>query len=253
MTQEREPFRQIKNQIDNSINNNKSFSEAIILDWQDISKMAKVKILPENLETWARMSTQLITKDSGISMSPIKDAHCIIAYLSKNDIQKDLPVIIAYLYDDNNKVIKENDGKDDKNYVEIKHPSGAKIDIFKDSSDKKHLLIKSFNFIDMESADKINLKSDNVSLGDSNLTGTDKNIVTKPHLDIFNSFVDTMSSFINTLINQPTLGDMGIPLPLSVRNPALVAEYATIQAKLLSYQIKENPSALNKTSKTRAT
>ncbi len=75
-------------------------------------------------------------------------------------------------------------------------------------------------------------------------------MVKRKHLDIYNELVNTLNSLLNDLINQPTLGDMGIPLPLAVRNPASLIALTQLIAKISSGSVTDNN--VNITSKTRA-
>lgn len=250
MTQEREWLRNLHQSVDNKISNNRIFGEAIILDYSDKDKIAKIKVLPENKEAYARMLQPFYSSKSGISSSPTKNAHAFIVFSSqKDDIYEDI-IVVGYLKDSNNSLTKETDGEKDSNYTSITHANGSKIDLFSDGDTKKHLLQKGFNFVKSEGLDKYDIISNNVSLGEAGLTDEDTKLVTRKHLDINDAQIDELKSLLDSLINQPFLGDLGIPLPIAVRNPASLTAYLQLVTKILTGVIKDNNS--NKTSKTRA-
>lgn len=250
MTQERQIFRDIVNSIEHTVNSQRIFAEGVVIKWSDTDKKALVKLLPEELECWCRCLQPMYSKTNGITTSPTKGALVMVAFLSKREDENENAVIVGYFQDPKNKLAKESNGMKDPNYISITHANGSKIDLYTDDDTKKRLLIKGVNFVNCEAVDKINIKAPKVSLGESDLTADADTLLKQPHLAIFNDFTSTIASFITDLITQPTLGDMGIPLPLAVRNPATLSHQIQIALKTtIEGQLKDT---LNHTDKTRA-
>lgn len=252
MTQSRENNRLIVEHINNKITNIRTFAEAEIIDFYEKDKKVKIKIFPEEKEAFARILIPIFDKESNFIKMPIKGAKCLITFISNDrDIYENI-IVIGFLQDDNNKHdYKESDGSKDYNYMSINNHSGkVKIDLYKNNSNKYNLLINSNNFINCKAVDEINLVCDKVSLGEPSLTNNDDSLVKRPHLDKYNELIDTIQSLLSDLINQPTLGDLGIPLPLAVRNPASLIALTTYITKASSGIIKDNN--INITSKTKA-
>lgn len=253
MTIERDKYRAIYNNVREIVNKRYTFATGQIISWSDKDKFAIVQEDLTGHKIHARMLSPYLGNESGITSSPIEKARCLLALLTeKNDNFEDA-IILGYLQDKNNKITKESDGNKDPNYTFIGHPSGMSLHIFKKNADGKKVMYgKAFDFIKFEATEKFDVVSNNVSLGQAGLTGDDPKLVNKKHLDIYNALVDSLQSTFNDLINQPMLGDLGIPLPIAIRNPASLTAFTTLVGKILAYQIKENPASLNTTSKTRA-
>lgn len=250
MTQERQIFRDIVSNVEHTVNSNRMFAKGTIIKWSDSDKKALVMLHPEELECWCECLQPMYSKTNGITTSPVKGALCVVAFLSKIEDEYESAVIVGYLQDPKNKLTKESNGMKDPNYTSITHANGSKIDLYTDDDTKKRLLIKGFNFVNCEAVDKINIVAPKVSLGEVDLTADSDTLLKQPHLAIFNDFTSAIASFITDLITQPTLGDMGIPLPLAVRNPATLSHQIQIALKTtIEGQLKDT---LNHTNKVRA-
>jgi len=250
MTQERQIFRDIVNSIEHTVNSQRIFAEGVVIKWSDTDKKALVKLLPEELECWCRCLQPMYSKTNGITTSPTKGALVMVAFLSKREDENENAVIVGYFQDPKNKLTKESNGMKDPNYTSITHANGSKIDLYTDDDTKKRLLIKGVNFVNCEAVDKINIKAPKVSLGESDLTALADTLLKQPHLAVFNNLVAKLDAFIVDLVTQPTLGDMGIPLPLGVRNATLFAHQVQFAVNAqIEGQLKDT---LNHTEKTRA-
>lgn len=250
MTSDRQLYRNIVNNQTNAIHSIRMFATATVIKWSDTDKKALVMLHPEEMECWCRCLQPMYSKTNGITTSPVKGALCLVAFVSKKEDEHEDAIILGYLQDPKNKLTKESNGIKDPNYTSITQANGSKIDLYTDDDTKKRLLIKGFNFVNCEAVDKINIVAPKVSLGEADLTADSDTLLKQPHLAIFNDFTSAIASFITDLITQPTLGDMGIPLPLAVRNPATLSHQIQIALKTtIEGQLKDT---LNHTNKVRA-
>lgn len=257
MTEHREFVRQIKKYSKSKIDNFRNIAEAIITDISYKDKKVKIKILPEEVECWARMSFDDISEKTINGNMPLKGSLCLVFIEpnSNGDIYDNV-IVIKQL---NNLTKYKTDrrlaiGNKDVNYYQVKPNAGGSINLFKDNDGAERVWINCTKHFDILASDgKVNIVCPDISLGQKDL-GNAKLLVNSPHLDVYNSMVSLVKDFLNVLVTSPTMGDMGTLIPLSARNPAIIPNLTEL---LLKYSLPTSGGGikddLNKTSKTKAT
>lgn len=240
----------------NSAKNYVPFDEGVVVEVSRKSKKAKVQFKNKNT-AWCRVLFDKAEKDNWIGSMPNLKSRVLVLFLSNaSDVFED-PIVIGQLFDGNNiPSDSASDAKDDQFYHSIDPSNGAKIEFYKTKDDKHKLKVTALGQINCTAVEEMNFVSSNISLGEANLTNKEDTLVKQPHLELYNKFVDEVNGILTSLFNEPTLGDMGIPMPLLVRNPSAYAKYITLQTKLAlptsSGGLKEDMGSSNNTSKVRA-
>jgi hypothetical protein len=185
----------------------------------------------------------------------------LLAFLNtQSDIYEDV-VIMGEIFDDNNVPPTRTSGaENDTKYHAINPENGGKVEFYKDGDDVHRLFITSLGKIDINCIDdfnivvdgdkKFNVSCENISLGDPNLSSNDDLIVKKPHLDNHNAMANATSDILTNLSSQMLIGDLGIPLPVTVRIPTYIPAVKTPYEVTKTSDIIDND---NITGKTRAT
>ena len=138
--------------------------------------------------------------------------------------------------EENNTKPAETDGDEDKNSFRIER-DGNIIELFKDNTNKYHINITCDN--------EVEVICNKIYLGDKD---NSEELVQAPHLDKYNDALDSVINDLTvSLATQPLIGDLGIPLPFSVRMPTYSGIVSTVTSKLNSKK-----DTTNKTSKTKA-
>lgn len=257
MTERREFVRQIKTHVTKKVNNFRNIAEAIVTDVTYKDKKVKVKILPEEVECWARMSFDDISDKTINGAMPLKGSLCLV-FIEPNtngDIYDNV-IIIKQL---NNLTKYTTDrrlaiGNKDSSYYQLKPKNGGSVNLFKDNDNDERIWINCTKHFDILANDgKINVVCPDISLGKKDLDSA-KLLVNSPHLDIYNSFVSLIKDFLNTLVTSSCMGDMGLLIPLTARNPSIAPKVAELLTKYsLPTATGGIRDTINKTSKTKAT
>lgn len=210
MTASREGLRRLISNTKKAVAEKRIFAEAIVTDFSYVDSYVRVKILPENLETWCRYAYSKASENNIVGGMPDIGTRLLVIFpnYGLHQYENIIALPIELFYKGLTKPDKEPNSSDDKLYYSINPKNGGKISFYKDNDDLDVLFINALGKIEVSALDDLNInvhgtttiECDRINLGKPSLSDSPANaLVKQPHLAKYDSLVDAINTAFTAL------------------------------------------------------